>query len=101
MRLVPGAPPWAAGSGGPLPPAGVTRLPAPTPREPMHAPTDLTRRQCLAALSSLPLLGLAAGAAPAAPPRAVAVRFGRLVDGKGRTLTDAVVVVEDGRIASV
>jgi imidazolonepropionase-like amidohydrolase len=67
----------------------------------MSAPTDLTRRQCLAALSSLPLFGFAAAAAPAAPARTVAVRFGKLVDGKGRTLTDAIVVIEDGKITSV
>ena len=67
----------------------------------MAAPTDLTRRQCLAALSSLPLFGFPAQAAPAATSRVVAVRFGKLVDGKGRTLSDAVVVVENGKIASV
>jgi imidazolonepropionase-like amidohydrolase len=69
--------------------------------EPMPDPTYLTRRQCLAALSSLPLLGFAARLTPAATPQVVAVRFGKLVDGKGRTFTDAVVIVANGKIASV
>jgi imidazolonepropionase-like amidohydrolase len=63
--------------------------------------TDTTRRECLAALASFPLLGLTAQAAPAVAPRVVAVRFGKLVDGKGRTHTDAVVLVKDGKIVSV
>lgn len=67
----------------------------------MHVPFHPTRRECLAALSGLPLLGFARSAAPPAPPQIVAVRFGKLADGKGRTLTDAVVVVKDGKIASV
>jgi imidazolonepropionase-like amidohydrolase len=67
----------------------------------MHPFDDLTRRQCLAVLSSLPWLGFAARPALAATPRVVAVRFGKLVDGKGHILTDAVVVVEDSKIASV
>jgi imidazolonepropionase-like amidohydrolase len=67
----------------------------------MHASTFPTRRQCLAALSSLPLLGLTGQAAAPPSSRTVAVRFGRLIDGKGGTFTDAVVVIKDGSIASV
>lgn len=67
----------------------------------MHAPTGPTRRQCLAALSTLPFLGLTARPAPASAPRAVAVRFGKLIDGKGRTLTDVIVVVEGGKVTAV
>lgn len=42
-----------------------------------------------------------AAAAPAAPPGATAIRFGRLVDGRGSVTRDAVVVVEGDRITSV
>ena len=37
----------------------------------------------------------------AATPKVVALRFGTLVDGTGRTLRDAVVVVDGERIASI
>lgn len=67
----------------------------------MPAPIEPTRRQCLLTLASIPLLGLAAPRVPAVPPRVSAVRFGKLVYGKGRMITDAIVVVEDGKIASV
>jgi imidazolonepropionase-like amidohydrolase len=38
---------------------------------------------------------------PASQPRPVAVRFGSLVDGTGRVVNDAVVVVKGDRVASV
>jgi imidazolonepropionase-like amidohydrolase len=41
------------------------------------------------------------GASSTAQAATTAVRFGRLVDGTGRTLTNAVVIVEDDRIKSV
>ena len=47
---------------------------------------------------ALLVLGLAA---PAAAPQATAIRFARLVDGMGHTLTDAVVVIQGDRITSV
>ena len=45
-----------------------------------------------------------AGGAPPAPagePAVKAVRFGKLVDGKGRVLQDAIVVVRGDRISDV
>jgi imidazolonepropionase-like amidohydrolase len=64
---------------------------------------------CLAASSSPS--GPAAGAGPgsggavpgtgAAPPRAIAIRAGKLLDGRGKVLTQVTVVVEGSRIASV
>jgi imidazolonepropionase-like amidohydrolase len=42
-----------------------------------------------------------AGSATAAVPATIAIRFGRLVDGTGAVLTNAVVVVEGDRIRSV
>ena len=47
---------------------------------------------------ALLVLGLAA---PAAAPQTTAIRFARLVDGMGHTLTDAVVVIRGDRITSV
>src|SRR5256885_1528617 len=47
---------------------------------------------------ALLVLGLAA---PAAAPQTTAIRFARLVDGMGHTLTDAVVVIQGDRITSV
>jgi len=47
---------------------------------------------------ALLVLGLAA---PAAAPQATAIRFARLVDGMGHTLTDAVLVIQGDRITRV
>ena len=47
------------------------------------------------------LFAAASLSAQSAAPRVVALRFGALVDGTGRTLRDAVVVVEGERVASV
>ena len=44
---------------------------------------------------------LVATAGSAAPPEVTAIRFGRLVDGRGGVVPDAVVVVESERITSV
>lgn len=41
------------------------------------------------------------GASSTAPAATTLIRFGRLVDGTGRVLTNAVVVVEDDRVQSV
>jgi imidazolonepropionase-like amidohydrolase len=49
----------------------------------------------------LPPAGAAQETPVPAQPRPVAVRFGRLVDGKGKVWTDAVVVVQGERIVSV
>jgi len=49
-----------------------------------------------------PILVLAlAAAAPSPPTPVTALRFGRLVDGQGKVMTDAVVVVEGERITKV
>ncbi|HZF12688.1 MAG TPA: amidohydrolase family protein [Thermoanaerobaculia bacterium] len=51
----------------------------------------------------IPLLALALAAAAPTPPsnQVTALRFGRLVDGKGAVVTDAVVVIEGERITRV
>ena len=56
----------------------------------------MVRAMVCAALFAAPSLW-----AQSAAPRVVALRFGALVDGTGRTLRDAVVVVEGERVASV
>src|SRR5258708_28583448 len=45
--------------------------------------------------------GKAGGQAGTAPPTMKVIRFGKLVDGTGRTLSDAVVVVEGDHVVSV
>jgi len=72
----------------------------------MQTGNGLSRRDLLnATMGGLALLGLrpdtARGDTPGADSKTIAVRFGKLVDGKGRTLTDAVVVIRDGKITSV
>jgi imidazolonepropionase-like amidohydrolase len=57
----------------------------------------------ITALGGLALLGPGAtrGDTPAADGKTIAVRLGKLIDGKGQTLTDAVVVVQGGKFTSV
>ncbi|HYL05170.1 MAG TPA: amidohydrolase family protein [Thermoanaerobaculia bacterium] len=57
----------------------------------------------LAACSSSPAVpaGEAGRAAGAAPPRALAIHAGRLLDGRGKSLSQVTVVVEGSRIAGV
>ena len=53
-------------------------------------------------LFTLPALALLLAVAPmAAPAQVTAVRFGRLLDGRGNVLTNAVVLVEGERITGV
>lgn len=61
------------------------------------------RPPILLALAAAALAGTAAGAQPAAAPPSppTAVRFGRLVDGTGAVVRDAVVVVAGERITRV
>jgi hypothetical protein len=53
------------------------------------------------AAAALVAAALAGGAAPAAAQQPTAVRFGRLVDGRGAVVRDAVVVVEGDTVARV
>jgi imidazolonepropionase-like amidohydrolase len=58
-------------------------------------------RRFLVCFSFAILASLFAASSPAADPPAKALRFGKLVDGKGKVWTDAIIIVRGDRIADL
>ena len=58
-------------------------------------------RKTLAALVCLCAFAVCAPLAHAAPANVKAIRFGKLVDGKGKVWKDAIVIVQGGRVTDV